>query len=292
MTPENSPAKGAKQSFRPSFDYRQIADRYPPPPKPIAWGKCCMLICLFVLAAVSYRQLLSPKPQESVSRRPARPAQYLRQALPPSPVAEARAEEAPPATAPQPPAASVSAREVRIVEIKPPPRLENAEGRNAFTVKRNVAGSFVGVAQINKQNVKFLLDTGASTVVIPQAIAVKLGLRTGEPVTYKTAGGNVMHYATTLDSLRLGPIELRDVKAVINPVMQDDFALLGMSALKEMHISQKDDTLVLSRDAAQEPVPVAPELASPTPRFKRTLKECMSDGNRFDSKTLACLRGE
>jgi aspartyl protease family protein len=249
-----------------------------------------IVACLFALTVVSYRQLLASRLQ-APPRRAVRVAQNLARPQPPPPVPPAQADASVPPVERPAPAASVSAREVRIVEIKPPPQPENAGERSAFTVKRNAAGSFVGIAQINKQNVKFLLDTGASLVVVPQALALRLGLKMGEPVTFKTAGGNVIHYATTLDSLRLGAIELRAVKAVINPVMQDDFALLGMSALKEMHIAQKDDALVLSREATAPPANPAPSDAPATP-FKRSLKECMADGNRFDSKTLACLRGE
>lgn len=61
----------------------------------------------------------------------------------------------------------------------------------------------------------------------------------------QTANGNSIGYLTRLDSVALGPIELQGVQASINPGMNTDEVLLGMSFLKQVDFSQEGDTLHL-----------------------------------------------
>ena len=90
-----------------------------------------------------------------------------------------------------------------------------------------------------------MLDTGASDVAIPAKLADELGLKRGQPVQYQTANGIVTAYRTTLDSVSIGPMIVRNVSASINPGMQDMEILLGMSVLKHVEFTQRGDTLIL-----------------------------------------------
>lgn len=106
-------------------------------------------------------------------------------------------------------------------------------------------GHYLLGGQINGASVTLLLDTGATAVAVPAALAESLGLQRGAPVQIRTANGTVVGYRTQLASLQLGEIQLHDVAALITPGMDGDEVLLGMSALKQLEFTQRDGTLVL-----------------------------------------------
>lgn len=177
----------------------------------------------------------------------------------------------------------------------PQPAGEQAktDTRVEVVLSRDKAGNYVGQGKINQTEVKLLADTGASVVVVPERIAKRIGLKRGRPIPSRTAGGVVTNYATTLDTLSIGPIQISDVPAVINPSMQEDFALLGMSALALLNMTQQDGSLILSYDPGAGPGGSKGRSRPPPAfvHFKRSLKECLGSGNRIDQKTLDCLNG-
>lgn len=118
-------------------------------------------------------------------------------------------------------------------------------GVREVVLQRNRFGHYVASGEINGHTVEFLLDTGASDVSIPQSVGSALGLKRGQPITYNTANGNITAYQTRIDDLRLGSIELHDIPASINPYKGDDTILLGMSFLKHLEFTQRDDTLII-----------------------------------------------
>ncbi|MBY0438510.1 MAG: retroviral-like aspartic protease family protein, partial [Burkholderiales bacterium] len=97
--------------------------------------------------------------------------------------------------------------------------------------------------------VTFMLDTGATQVALPMRSARALGLALGEAVQLRTANGDTVGYRTRLDSVRLGPIELRGVAAVATDGMDGDVVLLGMSFLKQVEFAQRGDRLTLRTPA-------------------------------------------
>lgn len=119
------------------------------------------------------------------------------------------------------------------------------DGGHEVVLRRNRFGHYVANGYINAKEVEFLVDTGASDVAIPAGVARRLGLRPGRPVTYHTANGAVTAYRTTIDDLRLGSIQQRNVAASINPNMGGNSILLGMSFLKHLEFTQMNETLVL-----------------------------------------------
>ena len=124
-------------------------------------------------------------------------------------------------------------------------------GASELVLRRDRAGHYRFPGWINGRPVRFLLDTGATQVAIPSAVAERLGLQRGAPIIISTANGRATGHRTRLDSLRLGDIELRDVAALIAPGMDGDEVLLGMSALKQLEFSQKGGTLVLRQSTLQ-----------------------------------------
>ncbi|WP_235015300.1 TIGR02281 family clan AA aspartic protease [Oceanicoccus sp. KOV_DT_Chl] len=98
---------------------------------------------------------------------------------------------------------------------------------------------------INGHKVVFLLDTGATDVVIPSKLAASIGLVAGRKQLANTANGTVTVANTELDSVQIGGIKLYRIRASINPGMRDNMVLLGMSALREIEFAQRGDALIL-----------------------------------------------
>lgn len=111
-------------------------------------------------------------------------------------------------------------------------------------LERNRAGHYMVTGSINNQEVEFLLDTGATHVVIPARIAESIGLPFGRATRAMTANGPITVYTTRIDDLRIGAIHLTDVPASINPAAQPGI-LLGMSALKQIEFVQRGNLLTL-----------------------------------------------
>jgi aspartyl protease family protein len=118
-------------------------------------------------------------------------------------------------------------------------------GKAEVTLQQNRQGHYVTNGAINGVNVTFLLDTGATQVSIPAHIAEKLSLTAGSKYRVQTANGSITVYQTQLNELRIGNIYLYNVAAHINPSMDADEILLGMSALKRVEFRQTGKQLIL-----------------------------------------------
>jgi len=96
--------------------------------------------------------------------------------------------------------------------------------------------------------VRFLVDTGASTVALGAAQAAQIGIdfRAGERVAMSTANGVVPAYRVRLDSVRLGEVEVYGVEATV-VASEMPFVLLGNSFLSRFRIRQENDVMMLER---------------------------------------------
>ncbi len=112
-------------------------------------------------------------------------------------------------------------------------------------LERNKAGHYVTSGTINGQAVEFLLDTGATDVVVPIKLANDLGLQSGYKSQAMTANGLVVVYSTEINQLSIGQINLTNIRASINPAMHTSGILLGMSALKQIEFIQRGNQLTL-----------------------------------------------
>jgi len=90
-------------------------------------------------------------------------------------------------------------------------------GAKQIVLKRNRHNQYILSGFINKQPVKFLLDTGATEVSIPEKTAQRLNLEKGFASKAITANGTVTVYQTKLTTLSIGNIKLYNLRAHINP---------------------------------------------------------------------------
>lgn len=125
-------------------------------------------------------------------------------------------------------------------------RIVTVNGVPEVIIKRNVHNQYMVDGKINGKPVVFLLDTGATDVVIPGNVAKELNLYHGPEGTAGTANGNVTVNLTRLDEITIGNITIHRVSASINAKMDGDEVLLGMSALKRITFYQQGDNLVLT----------------------------------------------
>lgn len=118
-------------------------------------------------------------------------------------------------------------------------------GIREVVLQRNRFGHYVTSGEINGEPVVFMLDTGATGVAIPEAIARRLQLQRGRAFRTQTANGVAVSYATRLDRVSVGDIALGNVSAGIVPGLQTSQILLGMSFLKHIEFTQRGDQLIL-----------------------------------------------
>ncbi len=119
------------------------------------------------------------------------------------------------------------------------------DGIREVVLQRNRYGHYVTSGAINGQPVVFMLDTGATGIAIPEAVARRLALERGRAFRTQTANGVAISYATRLQRVSVGDIALDDVSAGIVPGLQTEEILLGMSFLKHIEFTQRGDQLIL-----------------------------------------------
>ena len=119
------------------------------------------------------------------------------------------------------------------------------DGLKEVELQRNRYGHYVVSGEVNHHPVVFMLDTGATGVVLPQSLAMRLSLKQGRPIRVQTANGSINAFAVKLDRVSIGDIALNNVNAIVNPADQSDEVLLGMSFLKHIEFTQRGDTLIL-----------------------------------------------
>ena len=122
-----------------------------------------------------------------------------------------------------------------------------ADGSTQVRLRQNAMGHYVATGTLNGTRAVFLLDTGATTVSVPGKLAKALKLKPGAAEQSQTANGTVTTYQTLIDEISLGAIVMHNVRASINPSMDGDEVLLGMSFLRHLDLRQRDGTLTLSR---------------------------------------------
>ena len=122
-----------------------------------------------------------------------------------------------------------------------------ADGVREVVLRRNRAGHYIASGTINGHAVVFLLDTGATDVALAEDLAKRLGLRREGTALSRTANGMVQSWTTSLESVEVGGLELRGVRASVLPNLHGDSVLLGMSYLKHVEMIQSGNKMVLRR---------------------------------------------
>ncbi len=111
-------------------------------------------------------------------------------------------------------------------------------------------GMYHSHGSINGTAVKFLVDTGATTIAINGSQARRLGIdfkKHGKLIHINTASGNTVGYLITLDRVKVGGIELHNVAAAVLDGSEPHEALLGMSFLGRLEMRNEGSLLRLRK---------------------------------------------
>ncbi len=99
--------------------------------------------------------------------------------------------------------------------------------------------------EINGMSVTMQVDTGASAVAIPLALADRLHLERGQPQQFNTANGVTTGYRTVIRTLKIGGFTLTDVEAAVVTNLPGG-VLLGQTALGRLKVEQAKGELRIS----------------------------------------------
>lgn len=116
-------------------------------------------------------------------------------------------------------------------------------------LRREMDGHYYVTLQINGTDVEFVVDTGASGMVLTMADAERIGFDTGALAFLgeaSTANGTVRTAMVRLDEVVLGPFRDRDFRAYVNEG-ELDTSLLGMDYLGRYRIEVADNRMILAR---------------------------------------------
>src|SRR5215212_4998208 len=90
-------------------------------------------------------------------------------------------------------------------------------GPSTILIKADRQGHYWLEGSINGEACKFIIDTGATLVAVPEDLAKKFGLTGQYPIMAQTAGGQIKGELTRIKHLKFAQFSLNNVKAVIIP---------------------------------------------------------------------------
>ena len=122
-------------------------------------------------------------------------------------------------------------------------------GSGQVTLRASGGGHFFTTGQINGSTVRFMVDTGASSIAMSGNEARRLGVNylKGTPMRAVTAAGEVRAYRVRLDTVTVGDITLHNVDAAVLEGAYPVDTLLGMTFLNRVQMRRDGDTLTLIR---------------------------------------------
>ena len=126
-------------------------------------------------------------------------------------------------------------------ELAPPGGAISVEpttpGSQAVRIRKRRDGHFIANAKVNGQAMSLLVDTGASTVVLREADAVRLGVDTRRltyTVPVQTANGITYAAHVRLTTVSVGTIQIQGVDALVAKPGALRENLLGMTFLSRL----------------------------------------------------------
>lgn len=128
--------------------------------------------------------------------------------------------------------------------LKPPALTVAVTGE--LVIPRARDGHFYAQGQVHGRPVTFLVDTGASLVVVSQEFARTAGLAAGEATTFRTASGELEGRIVKGVTVSVGPASVSGTRVGVGLVGPDPaMALLGQSFLSRFEIVLSGDNMVL-----------------------------------------------
>lgn len=142
---------------------------------------------------------------------------------------------------------AASAGAIHVIDGGGAPVRDPAGGGDTV-IERDGGGQFHLSAEVDGQEVRFLVDTGADVVALTMADAGRLGI-SPDPASFapilRTASGTGYGAPVRIDRLTIGGHDLSDVDAVV--VRGLSVSLLGQSVLRQLGtVTLEGDRLVIA----------------------------------------------
>jgi len=116
------------------------------------------------------------------------------------------------------------------------------------TIYADRRGMFKTIGSINSHPIRFLIDTGATTVAMSSVQAKKLNIQyrlNGKETTARTASGIAKAYLVKLNKVKVGEISQSNVTGLVIVGAYPKQALLGMSFLNRLKVEKTGDAMTL-----------------------------------------------
>lgn len=115
-----------------------------------------------------------------------------------------------------------------------------------LVIPRSPNGHFYAPGEVNHVPVRFLVDTGASSVAVSDPLAQAAMLPPGSPITVSTAGGTRAARLVRDVPVKVGPLTRNDATVATGlDLGAPDEALLGQTFLRHFDVRIADNRMVL-----------------------------------------------
>ncbi|MEP0943766.1 MAG: TIGR02281 family clan AA aspartic protease [Rhizobiaceae bacterium] len=124
-------------------------------------------------------------------------------------------------------------------------------GRNTVTLIRSDNGHFEATAGVNRQSIRFLVDTGATAIVMSARDARAAGIDVDSlsfDIRTQTANGTGRAARATIDQFYLGGIERNNMTVLVAEPGRLGQSLLGQQFLESLHSYEKRGDRLTLRD--------------------------------------------
>ena len=114
---------------------------------------------------------------------------------------------------------------------------ESENGATEVRIRRRLDGHFAAAVKVNGKPLSLVVDTGASTIVLRPEDAATAGIdinRLSYTVPVATANGRTLAARVRLNTVAIGPLDRRDVEALVAQPGTLTQSLLGMSFLSRL----------------------------------------------------------
>jgi aspartyl protease family protein len=110
-------------------------------------------------------------------------------------------------------------------------------------IRRDADGHYRWPGRVNGVAAEFLVDTGATSTALPQALAERAALTADGRITSSTAGGEVQGVLARVDIDLEGGVRAQRLRVAVLPGLASP--LLGMDVLSRLNLVQGDGVLRL-----------------------------------------------
>lgn len=147
-----------------------------------------------------------------------------------------------------PPLQEGRAQNETVPASKLPEIVKLAPSARSIILWQDSAGHYRTEARVDGMRVEFLVDTGATAVMLSAPTAGKLGIRPARSeytARVMTANGEIRAAMVRLNKIELGDIAVRDVRALVHSDEKLGVDLLGMTFLSQVRWTHDRGKLII-----------------------------------------------